>query len=78
MSLKVNNNFSESKSSPYMIREGVFGATFHRNQQTLFLRMELLTKENGKNWTQYKTMSCWVANQNSRGVLSGLFTCVRK
>jgi hypothetical protein len=78
MSCIVNNNFDKSESSPYLIREGFFGATFNKNEETLFLRMELLTKENEKNWTQYKTMSCWVANANSRGVLSNLLSLTGK
>jgi hypothetical protein len=57
---------------PYVIREGLFGATFNKNEELLFLRMELLTEKNAKCWSLFKQMTCWVANQDSRGVLSGL------
>lgn len=57
---------------PCIIQDGVFGATFIRHGQSLFLRMELLTEANTEYWTLFKKMSCKVANQNSRGVLSAL------
>jgi hypothetical protein len=59
-------------STPYVVREGLFGATVNVNNEPLFLRMELLTENNTKNWARFKTMSSWVANQNANGVLSGL------
>lgn len=69
----VNNNLIQIEEfEPYVIQEGVFGATYNKNGESLFLRMELLTEANAKSWTQFKTMTCKVANQNSRGVLSGL------
>lgn len=57
---------------PCIIQDRVFGATFNKNGEPLFLRMELLTEANTECWTRFKEMCCWVANQNSRGVLSGL------
>ncbi len=63
---------------PHIIQEGVFGATFNKGGESLFLRMELLTEANAKSWAQFKTMTCWVANQNSRGVLSGLVSLAGK
>lgn len=59
-------------SSPYVIREGVYGATFKKENESLYLRMELLTEENSDSWEHFKKMSCWVANLNSIGILSGL------
>lgn len=55
-----------------MIKEDIYGATFNKNGEDLFFRMELLTEANTKCWARFKEMTCWVANQNSRGVLSGL------
>ncbi len=69
---------SIEESMPYVIREGVFGATVHVNEEPLFLRMELLTKKNTNHWNRFKRMSCWIANQNSRGVLSGLVSLAGK
>lgn len=71
--ISVNNNLIQIEEfEPHVIQEGVFGATFNKNGESLFLRMELLTEANEKSWTQFKTRTCWVANQNSRGLLSGL------
>lgn len=69
--------FNTVHPTPYIVEEGVFGATVQRGQETLFLRMELLTPENSPGWHRYTQMSCWVAN-NSRGMLSGLVRIARK
>lgn len=63
---------------PYFIQDGVFGASFNKNGETLFFRMELLTEANAKCWGYFKEMTCWVANQNSRGILSCLIKSAGK
>ncbi len=70
----IDNSHLETfeESSPCVIREGVFGSTFKKNNESLFLRMELVTAGNTKSWYQFKEMTCWIANQNARGVLSVL------
>jgi len=62
---------------PYIIQDGVFGATFNKDEETLFLRMVLLTEQNEKCWTLFKRTNCWLANENS-GPLSGLVTLAGK
>lgn len=68
----IPSNSSLTSGEPFIVQEGIYGATFNKNGESLFLRMELLTEANTKCWAHFKQMSCWVANQNSRGVLSGL------
>lgn len=69
--MSINKNYITS-STPYIIQEGIYGATFSKNGESLFLRMELLTEANTKCWACFKEMNWWVANNNSRGVLSVL------
>ncbi|MES2345823.1 MAG: hypothetical protein V4494_07800 [Chlamydiota bacterium] len=58
--------------SPYQIQDGVFGATFEKNGESLFLRMELLSRENGKCWSRFKSMSEKIANPFGDGIFSEL------
>jgi hypothetical protein len=67
-----NLNNSIQFSEPFIVEEGVYGATFKKNNEDLFLRMELITASNTQSWKQFKTMNCYIANQQQRGVLSGL------
>ncbi|QLH36747.1 MAG: hypothetical protein HWD61_11895 [Parachlamydiaceae bacterium] len=68
-----NIDFKFQDFSPYFLQEGVFGATLNReNESPIFLRMELLTKDNFTSWKKFKEMNDWVANCHSRGVLSNL------
>lgn len=79
MSIETIDNLKNTEElSPYIIREGVFGATFNNNKEPLFLRMELLTEKNTNSWHNFKEMTSWVANNNSRGVLSGLVSLAGK
>jgi len=59
-------------SEPYLVRPGVFGATFYQGNEPLFLRMELITERNEANWARYKEMSMWLANRNTGGLLGRL------
>ncbi len=68
MSTAVNEGIT-----PSLIREGVYGATFKRDNEDLFVRMERITEENAKAWGKYKEATKWMAN-DSRGVLSSLVT----
>jgi hypothetical protein len=70
------DNLSHEQSTPYVIRDGVFGATIQKDKEPIHLRMEVLTEENTKDWGRYKQMAGWVANLNSRGALSGLVRLV--
>ncbi len=58
--------------TPHVIREGVFGASFDKDGESLFLRMEFITEETSKCWSRYKELSSWMANSNGMGVLSNL------
>lgn len=62
----------------YIIQEGIYGATFNKNGESLFLRMELLTEANTKYWDYFRKMNYWIANQNSQGVLSELVSWAGK
>ncbi len=60
-------------TEPALIEKGIYGAAFkYKNEETLYLRMELLTEETAKSWVCYKEMANYVANVRGRGVLSGL------
>lgn len=67
----VNNLRNIDHPSPYLIKEGVYGATFYKSGEPLYLRMELLTKKTSNCWKRYATMSSWIANSRN-GVLSCL------
>jgi len=69
--VQAQNSTDEQFLSPYLIREGVYGMKFKKNNETLFLRMELLTEENKNYWANFREMNEWVANSNN-GLLSGL------
>lgn len=58
---------------PYLINPGVYGATFNRNDED-----QLLTETNAKCWSHFKDMNRWVANGDSRGILSGLVSLAGK
>ncbi len=71
--MSIIGSFKNSEQSvPYMVRDGVFGATIYKDKEPIYLRMELLTEKNTNDWGRYKQMAGWVANLNSRGVLSAL------
>jgi len=55
----VNRFYSShfSDAFPREIKTGVYGATFYQGNTPLYLRMELLTKENQESWTWYKLYS---------------------
>lgn len=55
----------------YQVSEGVFGFTFRRNNEDLFLRMQLLTKQNQERWS-YKEWSGAIANSSERDPLGTL------
>lgn len=59
-------------STPCIIQEGVFGATFNKNGEELYLRMERLTEENAKCWSWFKERTYRVANASGRGILGYL------
>ncbi len=63
-------NINASKFTPSIIREGVFGASFNKDGETLHLRMELITEKNSDYWDQFTQMTKWVANARFRGVLT--------
>jgi hypothetical protein len=69
---KIDSFKNDEQSVPYVVRDGVFGATIYKDKEPIYLRMEVLTEKNTKDWSRFREMSCWVANANSRGVLSGL------
>lgn len=70
--IETKDNFTNiNELSPCLIREGLYGATFIKEGEPHFVRMELLTKETEKCWGQFKRISSWVANENN-GVLSEL------
>lgn len=54
-----------------IVKGAVFGATFERSGETLFLRMELLTQENKFAWENFKRFSGSMAN-GDMGYLSSL------
>jgi hypothetical protein len=68
INLNQCSNFKE-ESTPYIIREGLFGATFKKNNESLFLRMELLTPENTASWNEFKLRTLRIANKDVGGVL---------
>lgn len=43
---------------PYLIRQGLCGATFKKDGEELYLRMEHITKETHSYWNTYRFMSC--------------------
>ena len=67
----MHNITNNSVSSPQLIRDGVYGATIQINQELIHLRMERITQENEKDWSQFRQMSVRTS-QESRGVLSVL------
>lgn len=42
------NKIDITESSPHVIRDGIYVATFYKNGEPLFLRMELLTDPEGE------------------------------
>jgi hypothetical protein len=70
--MSIIDNLSPEQSTPYVVRDGVFGATIQKDKEPIYLRMEALTEKNTQDWGRYKQMAGWVANLNSRGTLSGL------
>ncbi len=62
-----------SRIGPVIIREGVYGATFTRDQESLFLRMERVTEETWPAWFKYRCNSVWTTNRFI-GVSSGVLT----
>ncbi len=73
MSIKASTVGTE----PVVVYEGVFGSTFQKGNENLFLRMEPLTEQNAPCWTRYKDNSTWVANDRM-GVLSNLVSYAGK
>jgi hypothetical protein len=67
----INSHITE-QFLPCLIRQDVYGTTFKKSNETLFLRMELVTEKNTQCWAKFKAMNSWIANLDSRGVLSGL------
>jgi hypothetical protein len=68
---RVKNN-PIYRISPQIVQPGVFGTTIIRNNEEIFLRMELITKENTQDWRHYRILTEYIANRNDRGILSGL------
>ncbi len=66
MSTAVNEGIT-----PYIIQEGVYGASFQKDNEVLFVRMEKITEENTGAWEKYKEATNLIAN-SSRGILSTL------
>lgn len=54
------------------VGENDFCTTIIKNDERIFLRMELLTPENTDNWSLFQNLNYQVANSNGRGVLSTL------
>ncbi len=66
---------AQSSVEPVVISKGVFGATFIKDQEPLFARMESITKETDLAWDNYKKYSMWTTNRwngPSYGVLTKL------
>ncbi len=57
---------------PQEIRPGVFGATFYSQGEPLFLRMELLTPENARNWTKFRDLTGWIVDTMYGGIFGKL------
>ncbi len=69
------NSFTQIQD-PYEIQNGIYGGTFHKDGESLYFRMELLTKANSSYWGIYKRNSTSIANGHSNGLLSGLVSQV--
>ncbi len=72
-----------TSAQPVVIQEGVFGASFKYDGEDLHLRMEIITQENAKYWTNFKEHSIWMANETNllnpnNGVLSYLVSLAGK
>ncbi|MBA2368549.1 MAG: hypothetical protein H0V82_05955 [Candidatus Protochlamydia sp.] len=65
-------NYSSGDSTPYIINDGLFGATIKKNNEYLFFRMELLTTENTEGWANFKNRSYRIANISTGGTLGAL------
>lgn len=55
---------------PREIASGLFGATVYRDEEPIYLRMELLTEENAPSWAKFSQMSKWMSKTDNRGVLN--------
>jgi hypothetical protein len=52
-----------------------FGTIYnYKNEETLYLRMELVTEKTSDCWYRFKDVARYMANSNSRGILSGLLS----
>lgn len=40
-------------SCPYIVREGIYGETVMHQHESIYFRMELLTKDNESSWTKF-------------------------
>ncbi len=66
------NDYLMQVQNPYKDQYGTYSATFNRNGEPLFLRMELLTKRNELTWSHFKSITLAIANSTCRGALSTL------
>lgn len=69
---------TNSITNPVLHSPGLFGAALTRNGETIHLRMERLNEASSKAWLEYAERTSWVANNDSRGVLSNLLSMAGK
>lgn len=65
-----NDRVKKYQNSPKLVAPGVFEAVVIKNNEKIFLRMELITKENASDWFRYKYLTQWLAQDRSRGVFT--------
>jgi hypothetical protein len=65
----------EPRWIPEQIREGVFCSKLDENHYAF---LELLTPENEKDWSEFRDMNYFIANNDWRGVFSTMFTPSRQ
>ncbi len=71
---------SIESSEPIVLSKGAFGATFIKDQEPLFLRMEFLTEATSRAWDNYKQNCVWITARwsgPSCGVLTKLLDAGR-
>jgi hypothetical protein len=69
-----NRSCQRYDASPKMIEPNHFEAKIVKNNERIYLRMELLTEENEEYWDYYKQSSIYMAYNHCRGVLVAMVT----